>query len=517
MTFTATSVTYTPATDYVGTDSFTYQVCDNGSPTLCATGTVNVTVTPVTSGLLADVVTTDAEFQRIDGFDVLFANGSGSNKELRATNPGSFHYELDLRNETGVTMHVRGKPLPSIVQNGVSIRDRNGGSVAVIVTVPSLPTNVGTPIPGSAAGYTNLGTPAFRLSGWRPVRANPDDRSDLMPMTVSWANPANGDCLAASVAWTVGTPSSGALVKCLKIEGLEIPRHRKARVHLDFAFAPQGTDGWASNAQSLFRAGFSFKAQTQVTLDPDFPISTLAGKTYVGSSTAGLVGAGQPLTAIGGFVLDGSGTGIDGATVKLFNTAPTPASDRCTSTAFVAQATTEADGFYFIYQTKTTPSSSTANTLPSGVRYDAVVCASGVPIAYLPARLIDHKLGNKEFEQEDFLVANPTHLAWSIQPITNRLGRTMYAVQVSLLDAYGNVVSDGSTQITVSKASGGSGTLSGTLTRTMSGGVATFSDLKISGSSSAAGSYTLKAVDSTGGGAPHPFPQVVSSTFNVTN
>ena len=161
--------------------------------------------------------------------------------------------------------------------------------------------------------------------------------------------------------------------------------------------------------------------------------------------------------------------------MKLFNTAPTPASSRCTSTAFVAQATTEADGFYFISQTKTTPAGSTANTLPSGVRYYAVVCASGVPIAYLPARLIDHKLGNKEFEQEDFLVANPTHLGWSIQPITNRLGRTMYAVQVSLLDAYGKVVSDGSTQITISKASGGSGTLSGTLTRTMSGGVATFS------------------------------------------
>ena len=241
VTFTATSVTYTPAVDFVGTDSFTYTVCDNGSPSLCATGTVNMTVTPVTSGLLSDVITTDSEFQRIDGFDVLFANGTGSTKQLRATNPGSFHYELDLRNETGVTMHVRGKPLPNIVQNGVSIRDRNGASVAVIVTVPSLPTNVGTPIPGSAAGYTNAGTPAFRLSGWRPVRANPDDRSDLMPMTVSWANPANGDCLAASVAWTVGTPSSGALVKCLKIEGLEIPRHRKARVHLNFEFAPRGT------------------------------------------------------------------------------------------------------------------------------------------------------------------------------------------------------------------------------------------------------------------------------------
>ncbi len=41
------SVTYTPAPDFYGTDTFTYQVCDNGSPVLCDTATVAVTVTPV--------------------------------------------------------------------------------------------------------------------------------------------------------------------------------------------------------------------------------------------------------------------------------------------------------------------------------------------------------------------------------------------------------------------------------------------------------------------------------------
>ncbi len=41
------AVTYTPDADFNGTDSFTYEVCDDGTPVLCDTATVTVTVTPV--------------------------------------------------------------------------------------------------------------------------------------------------------------------------------------------------------------------------------------------------------------------------------------------------------------------------------------------------------------------------------------------------------------------------------------------------------------------------------------
>lgn len=37
--------TYTPATGYIGPDAFTYKVCDNGSPVLCDTATVYISVT----------------------------------------------------------------------------------------------------------------------------------------------------------------------------------------------------------------------------------------------------------------------------------------------------------------------------------------------------------------------------------------------------------------------------------------------------------------------------------------
>ena len=39
--------TYTPNKNYVGNDSFKYNVCDNGTPELCVEGTVTIKVTPV--------------------------------------------------------------------------------------------------------------------------------------------------------------------------------------------------------------------------------------------------------------------------------------------------------------------------------------------------------------------------------------------------------------------------------------------------------------------------------------
>ncbi len=38
--------TYTPATDFIGTDEFTYQICDDATPSLCDTATVNITILP---------------------------------------------------------------------------------------------------------------------------------------------------------------------------------------------------------------------------------------------------------------------------------------------------------------------------------------------------------------------------------------------------------------------------------------------------------------------------------------
>lgn len=42
-------IDYTPGVDYVGSDSLTYQICDDGTPQLCADATVNITVSALTN------------------------------------------------------------------------------------------------------------------------------------------------------------------------------------------------------------------------------------------------------------------------------------------------------------------------------------------------------------------------------------------------------------------------------------------------------------------------------------
>ncbi len=498
-------------------------------------GVMTVVTGPVTPspvyGLLADVAASDAHLNRVDGFDARFANAGSSTTSdagarLSATDPGTFHYQLDLRNRTGVTMPPRVRLLPIVIRNGFAIAERTGGSTVVIITVPSLPASTGlASVPGSTSDPASPAwaqlpeNSAFTAAGSSSVQAHPDDRSVDVNIVVSWAASApGGDCLATSgITWISGQPTSGAFVKCVKVEGLEIPSNQVAHVGVDVAFGLTGSDGWAANAATAFRAGFPFTAQTRVTLDADFPIASLAGRTYVGNDVAGLTGAGERMTAIGGFVFDQNGKGIANAKVRLYATVP-PAAKRCTAAGRVAETTTDGNGFYFLWKRGANQSLPGAPGLLPGRRYYVAVCTvGGVRSAYWPGRSIGHKLGIGELGTQSFYLSRPTHLGFSIQPIANRLGRTMYPVQVALLDQWNNPVSDSTSKVWISIASGPGGTLSGTTTRTMVNGHATFGDLKISGGPLAAGVYALRAVDASRRGAGHPFTRVISAGFAVTN
>jgi hypothetical protein len=101
------------------------------------------------------------------------------------------------------------------------------------------------------------------------------------------------------------------------------------------------------------------------------------------------------------------------------------------------------------------------------------------------------------------------HLVFLQPPSTTAAGQTMSPVVVAVVDQFGNVeTGDNSDVVTLSLGTNpGGGTLSGTLTMTVSGGMATFSDLSIS----AAGvGYTLHA--HVGGG----LADLDSDPFNIT-
>ena len=105
--------------------------------------------------------------------------------------------------------------------------------------------------------------------------------------------------------------------------------------------------------------------------------------------------------------------------------------------------------------------------------------------------------------------AAANHLAFGVQPSTTVAGVAISpAVTVQIFDRFGNLATnDNSDQVTLAVASGpGSFTGSSTTTVTVSGGIATFSNLILN----TAGSYTLS--ESGTGGISGP----ASSSFTVT-
>jgi hypothetical protein len=456
-------------------------------------------ITP--SALLTDIVSTDPDLNALDGFDVLFGKSSSANaQKLLNTNPGTFHYRLTLSNETGLYLHSR--------QN-TALNGRNGASATTILTVPGLPAYLGSGIL-APSGVLGDPDPAFTMSGSHAIHVHPYEAESVeLDATISWAalsdTPgSSGYCSAvdslgnSTVSWHAGQPADNAVVRCIKVENYAIPKHGKARIDVSYEFRWKGTDGWASTASSSFRAGFSFRDSTAITFDPPtvFAFASLAGTTVTGFDVVGLVGAGEKVTAIGGFLYDRNGVGIGpGAVVKLFSSS----SGASCGAAPVAQDITTGDGFYFIWDAGTDQTIST-NTLSSGVQYFVMVCPGTVGLPYhawsgniWPARSMDHKLGNKEFDEEDFYISPSTQLQFTQQPTNSRVSTSIPTIKVSVLDAFGRVVTgDQTTTITLMIGHNpGGGTLTGTFVNVpVVNGVATFTGLKIS---KAGVGYTLTA------------------------
>jgi hypothetical protein len=517
-------------------------------------------ITIAGGGLLSTVASGDAGWDNhVDGVDVLFqrtGTGSSTRYTLRATSPGTFKYELELENETGTSIHRRGQALPPIIRNGVSLTDRNGATTTVYLTVPSMPASVGTPSPLTSSQKAE---PAFVLAGPRPVRAYPtpgseDDherrQDEHQDVTISWiaAYPA-GVSRCEDVpdgAWNSTPLNDGAVIRCIRIQDLAIPRSGQAFVRVSYEFRWKNTPGWgsaSSDAALSFRAGFNFPSTTVVKLDAfnddlldhshhhwgrlgtaqrdkllgDF--AALWGATYRGSQALGLAFAGERLTAVGGFAFDAGAQGIDGVTVRAFSVKP--AGNACDPSlvagtgTFMADYTTGPDGFYFLWQKGHNDGSGTGvNTLPSGYRYYLALCdLTAAPGAgtvlpfdqlYWPARSMASTLGNREFVEEDFFVSGPTRLAFQAQPTSGRVNRTLGTVKVALLDAFGNVMTvDGTSRVTLSAvtSAGSSTALVSTLAsqplldRTLTAGTATWTGLRFT----ATGLFKIDADSSLGG------------------
>jgi hypothetical protein len=324
-----------------------------------------------------DQYTIDTNFNKFDGFDVVFGGGSKSMLKINATNSDSFHYQVKLTNNTGTP-----------------ISQANGNMTTAIITVPGMPASCGG-VPCSTQIGT-LGDPAFVIKGKKVAHILPgqdndnDGDADDMPITLQYMTQAqyvaNGNTCADNGQYGSTLPADGA-PKCIKITGFTIPVKHMARIRINFQFRLKGVDGWDPNSKTLFYAGFVFRADSSVTV---------GSNVQKAADATGIVGAGNKSTSIGGFALNGA-TPLTGYTVRLLNQ---PSDASCTNnTKLIAQDVVAVNGFYYIWRTGTDQRSSTAPSLPDGAQYTVQLCNGGTQVG---VAAIDHKLKAKEFEQIDF-------------------------------------------------------------------------------------------------------------------
>ena len=299
--------------------------------------------------LFSDVATGDSDWQnQIDGVDVMFTksgSGGSTNYTLKATNPGTFKYRLSLTNETGIDIHVKGKQLPDIIKRGMTIKDSNGGSTTVFLTVPTLTNNTGTPVPTNAAAIGLFTQPAFTLSGNHAVKAGPNDWSDGLPVTVMFilaGDPGDSgpgtDCTALGIQGNYHTVSNtdNQVARCIRIDGVEIrearrgEHQRQLRVpleeHRELGRREQGSVGpvpgrvqlqvddedhprWPARGSTGSLQQAAGQGSGGSPADYQARFAAFWNKTYSGINALGLTFAGEKMTAVGGFLFKPSGDG----------------------------------------------------------------------------------------------------------------------------------------------------------------------------------------------------------------
>jgi subtilisin family serine protease len=329
-----------------------------------------------------DLDTVDESFRHVDGFDVVFGKGTGTSLKITSTNPGTLHHQLFITNNTGVGLNTPGGQT---------------AYTSAIIEVPGMPASCGPNIACSPQ-IDPVRDPAFRVRGHSAAHVWPDNHEEQLAITVQYMTLAayqqNGNSCAdvPGASYSSTLPADGA-PKCIKVSGYALPHKHKARIRTNFEFRPRGTDLWDPNSKLYFFAGFAFKSATTVTY---------GGASQTSIDAAGIVGAGNKMTAVGGFVFDPYGAPGTGQTVRLFDSLAAASATSCASSAnVVAQDVVDATGFYFIWRTgMLNDTQGQQNLLPSGVQYAVQLCNGTAQLG--PIKTTDNKLHNQEFEQVDF-------------------------------------------------------------------------------------------------------------------
>jgi gliding motility-associated-like protein/uncharacterized repeat protein (TIGR01451 family) len=189
---------YTPDTDFYGTDSFTVEVCDNGTPQACSQITITITVLPVNDNPMGvdDNYTTDEDIPiRIDAPGVLVNDSDVDLDPLFVLSSDNTSVNGGIINmESNGTFSYS----PPAGFSGVDtftyiVSDANGGSAEVTVTITVNNVNV-PPLVGSINKPGLVNTTIF-FSQADFINTYQDQDGDPLVLITILSLPLNGTLL----------------------------------------------------------------------------------------------------------------------------------------------------------------------------------------------------------------------------------------------------------------------------------------------------------------------------------
>ncbi len=194
------SVIYTPTNGYIGTDFFTYQICDNGTPSLCDTAVVQIMIVEPPMAFLANPDVEQTPFQTPITISVLM-NDVGGVSTNAVTEPENGRTVV---NDDGTVTYTPNDGFSGPDYFFYQVCDASGVTCEfTLVSVTVLPEN-NTPQPPVAQNDVESTTPGNSVV--IPIQSNDNDPEGSPLNTTEVTDPVNGSTRIEPDGTVVYTP-----------------------------------------------------------------------------------------------------------------------------------------------------------------------------------------------------------------------------------------------------------------------------------------------------------------------